>query len=197
MSAHERAIPQDELLANLGWVQGLALRLMRDAGLAEDVAQETMARALERPPRTAHSGAPLRAFLATLTRLLARDRRRADARRARRERAGARAEALPSTLDVVERNALLQRVAAEVSRLDEPYRSTVLLRYLDGLDTHAIAEHTGASPPTVRKRLSRGLAQLRVRLGVELGGEGVRWTPALLLPFLGESTVLTNKALAG
>ena len=161
MSAHERAIRQEELLANLGWVQGLALRLMRDAGMAEDVAQETMARALERPPRTAHSGAPLRAFLATLTRLLARDRYRADERRARRERAGAQAEALPSTLDVVERNALMQRVAAAVSRLDEPYRSTVLLRYLDGLDTNTIAERTGATPPTVRKRLSRGSSDVQ------------------------------------
>ncbi len=196
MTARERAIRHEELLANLGWVQGLALRLMRDAGLAEDVAQETMARALERPPRTAHSGAPLRAFLATLTRLLARDRHRSDTRRARRERAGARAETLPSTLDVVERNALLQRVAEQVSRLDEPYRSTVLLRYLDGLDTNAIAEHTGASPPTVRKRLSRGLAELRARLRAEFG-EAECWTPALLLPFLGESTMLTKKALVG
>ena len=100
-------------------------------------------------------------------------------------------------MDVVERNALMQRVAAAVSRLDEPYRSTVLLRYLDGLDTNTIAERTGATPPTVRKRLSRGLAELRARLGAEFGEAGGHWTPALLLPLLGESAGLTKKALAG
>jgi len=46
-------------------------------------------------------------------------------------------------------------------RLEEPDRSTVLQRYLDGLSASDIARARGESPAAVRKRLSRATAKLR------------------------------------
>ncbi|MCH6550738.1 MAG: hypothetical protein IH804_01825 [Planctomycetes bacterium] len=59
----DREIREEELLAHLGWVQGLALRLVRDATGAEDVAQEAFVHALAHPPRT-RTGPALGAFRA-------------------------------------------------------------------------------------------------------------------------------------
>lgn len=197
MTADERAIRHEELLAHMGWVQGLALRLVRDAARAEDVAQEALARTLARPPRRARAGPGLRAFLATATRLLARDLARAELRRGRRERASAREDIAPSTLDVVERNALVQRVSAAVMELGEPYRSTVLYRYLDGLDSREISERMEVGPATVRKRLSRGLAELRVRLDAEHGGSPGAWALAVGPAVARDAVVGTDAACAG
>ena len=49
MTMRDREIREEELLAHLGWVQGLALRLVRDATGAEDVAQEAFVHALAQP----------------------------------------------------------------------------------------------------------------------------------------------------
>lgn len=179
----------------MGWMRGLALRLVRDATRAEDVAQEALARILARPPVRARGGPSLRAFLATLTRLVARDARRSEARRGRRERGAARSEALPSTLDVVELNALVQQASAAVMALDEPYRSTVLYRYLDGLTSVQIAERMGATPAAVRKRLSRALTELRSRLEAQWGGSTEGWLWALVPAGARDATAVAKQAL--
>ena len=54
----------DRLLANAGWVKALAFRLVSDEAAADDLAQETWLRALERPPRDAATVRSLRAWLA-------------------------------------------------------------------------------------------------------------------------------------
>ena len=46
---------------------------------------------------------------------------------------------LPSAGDVVARTAMQQRVIEAVMALDEPERTTILLRYVDGLSSSAIA----------------------------------------------------------
>jgi RNA polymerase sigma-70 factor (ECF subfamily) len=172
--ATTRPITQEELLDNMGWVRSLAAALVRDPAELDDVVQDTWITALERPPRRT-TGPALRAWLAAVVRTLARQSVRRERRRRSRERAAARPEAEPSTADVLVRAALHRRIVDAVMALEEPYRSTVLLRYLDGASAPRIAELQSVSPAAVRKRLSRGLAQLRERLDAEHGGERVAW----------------------
>ena len=75
----------------------------------------------------------------------------------------------PDHSDVLARGETCQRLVAAVMALDEPYRSTVLHRYLDGLSTKQIATLDRVTELVVRKRLSRAMHQLRARLD-----EGVR-----------------------
>ena len=185
MDSH-RAIRQDELLQQMGWVQALARSLVRDPDVAEDVAQQTWLTALERPPRTAHTGPSLRAWLAAVTRTAARQSVRSANRRTAREQRVAEAgptEEAPA-LDVVAKGEIQRDLVDRVLELDEPYRSTVLLRYLDGLTGPEIAERTGVGHAAVRKRLSRGLAMLRVRLDTEHEGDCRPWLAAFLAPAL-------------
>ncbi len=170
MDSPSRAVPEPELLANLAWVQALARGLVADAATAEDVAQDTWLAALERPPRRT-SGAGLRAWLRQVVRTMARQSARSAASRGKRERSVARPEAEPSAFDVVGRAATQQRIVDAVMALDEPERTTVLLRYLDGLSASAIAELRGETSAAVRQRLSRARETLRARLARELDAD--------------------------
>ena len=180
MGSAERAIDHEELLAQMTWVTALARSLVRDPNLAQDVAQQTWLTALERPPTTARTGPGLRAWLATVTRNAARGAFRGEGRRTAREQQAARPEAEPATIDVVERGEMQRLLVDEVLALGEPYRTTVLLSYLDGLTGPEIAERMGVTPAAVRKRLSRGLEQLRTRLDAVHQQDRSAWIAALL-----------------
>jgi hypothetical protein len=68
---------------------------------------------------------------------------------------------------VVERVELQQLVASEVLKLAEPYRSTVLLRFIEELSCADIARRHGIPEGTVRRRLKVALDDLRERLGTK------------------------------
>ncbi|MCP3920469.1 MAG: sigma-70 family RNA polymerase sigma factor [bacterium] len=119
----------------------------RDVHDADDVAQETWIRALERPPGDAHG---LRPWLASVTRGLVRNRRRATRRREHREAAVARDEAVADPVRVL--------------ALSEPYRSVVALAYDQGLTHAEIAARLGIAPATFRTRLHRAHQKLREQL---------------------------------
>src|SRR5262249_59913784 len=72
---------------------------------------------------------------------------------------------------------LLGRLVAE---LDEPYRTTVLLRYSEGLSSAEIARHQGIPAATVRWRLMTALDRLRAALDREPDGDRRRWQLAFL-----------------
>jgi RNA polymerase sigma-70 factor (ECF subfamily) len=68
------------------------------------------------------------------------------------------------------------KVEAELAQVNEPYRTTVILRDIEDLSYEEIAEVTGASLGTVKSRLMRGRQALKKRLeqyvkqhGAELG----------------------------
>src|SRR5690606_22732139 len=63
-----------------------------------------------------------------------------------------------------ERKRVLRRVSDALLALDEPYQSTLLLRYYEGLTPTEIARRTDVPLATVKRRLQRGLARLRTRL---------------------------------
>src|SRR5688572_7861401 len=148
------------LLAESAWVRALAESLVRDAAAADDIVQQTWLAALKRPPR---DDRPLRPWLRTVVENFARMRGRAEGARAERERstAGARRsernDSLGSAEALYERVETQQMLAKEVLALEEPFRSTIVLRYYEGLSSVEIARRIGAPEGTVRWRLKRGL----------------------------------------
>ncbi|HVS09514.1 MAG TPA: sigma factor, partial [Planctomycetota bacterium] len=78
--SQSEAITLERLLAQEGWLRSLARALVRDPSLADDVAQETWARVLARPPRAVDSP---RAWLARIARRVAGEQRRDERTRAR------------------------------------------------------------------------------------------------------------------
>ncbi len=180
----ERPPDPHDLLKHAGFLRALALGLLRDEHLAEDVVQDSLAAALVAGERR-----KWRSWLGAVARNIASKVRRGERRREARGRRGARPESLPSAADLAAQLELQRRVVAAVSELDEPHRSTVVFRYLHGLDAAEIARREGVPPATVRARVSRALAILRARLDREHGGRA-GWS-ALLLP------LLPNESAAG
>src|SRR5262245_9106447 len=141
----------------------LAAAILRDPHTAEDVVQDAYVAAIRRPPPDGARAVP---WFAGVVRHLALSRLRADARRRRHELAAVRGGA-DSPADAVERVEAHRRVVEAVLSLVEPYRTTVVLRYFEELSSAEIARRTGVPHATVRTHLSRGLAQLRERLGAD------------------------------
>jgi RNA polymerase sigma factor (sigma-70 family) len=150
----------DPLLRQRAWLRRLAASLVVDAARADDVAQQALIVALEKPPAAGAS----RAWLATVARNLARRLGASERTRAAHERAAATPERLPATDEVVARAALETEVALAVLALAEPYRSALLLRFYEGRPPRAIARATQVAVETVRTRIKRGLELLRAEL---------------------------------
>jgi RNA polymerase sigma-70 factor (ECF subfamily) len=165
------------LLEESAWLQRLAARLVAEPAGAADAAQETLAKALQRAPAEAVS---LRRWLAAVLRNVVRQERRTTARREARELSRPAAlEAEPAD-ELAARLELHEKLVAAVRGLEEPYRTTIALRFLEDLPPKAVAERMDVPVKTVHTRIERALEQLRARLDREHGGRGA-WA-GLLLP---------------
>ncbi|MCK6446068.1 MAG: sigma-70 family RNA polymerase sigma factor [Planctomycetes bacterium] len=182
----------EALLEHADWVRALARTLIADSEAAEDVAQEAWLAALRAPPGHAMN---LRGWLGAVVRNTARKFGRERTRRATREAAVARPEALPGAAELVEQADLQRELAGLVVALDEPYRSTLLLRFFQGLEAAEIAARTGVPVATVRTRLRRGLESLRAELDRRHGNR-TTWLAALAplagRPFVAAEAVATH-----
>ena len=158
----------ETLLRHTAWLRALAYAILADVHQAEDVAQDACRIALERAPAGADEHGR-RAWLGEVARNLALLRRRADLRRAARERDAARAERVVSAAETVERVAAQRALVDAVLALDGLERDVVVLRYFRGWPPRRIARELGLSGTAVRSRLARALAKLRARLGDEHG----------------------------
>lgn len=175
MGHGDTGISPEALLEHRGWLQRLAVGLVGDAQTADDLVQETLVTALSAPPEHADDPPRLRAWLARVVRRASLQRARGEARRTRRQAETARGERLPPTDALVARAEMQRNVADAVLGLHEPYRTVVLLRYFEGLDSAEIARRLGAPAATVRSRLMRGLDLLRVELDRRYGGDRAAW----------------------
>jgi RNA polymerase sigma-70 factor (ECF subfamily) len=165
------------LLEHSTWVRRLARTLVRDEALADDLAQETWLVALRHPPE---DGRPPRPWLSEVMRNLVRMRVRGERRRAAREQAmQAESESQVDARQLVEQVETQRMLAGLVVTLEEPYRTTILLRYHEGLSAADIAARQKVPPGTVRWRLKQGLDRLRVELDQRHGGERARWQLAM------------------
>ncbi|HEX5052996.1 MAG TPA: sigma factor-like helix-turn-helix DNA-binding protein [Planctomycetota bacterium] len=152
-------------------------RLARDlvgAAAADDVLQDAALEVLRAPPR---EPGPLSGWLRGVVRNVAGKRRRADAVRRRHEAAAAGAVAF--AVHGAEVADTLRWLTACVTTLPEPYRSTLLARYLREQSPSEIAAATGEPVRTVKTRLQRGLQLLRERFDAD----GRDWRSALAATF--------------
>jgi RNA polymerase sigma-70 factor (ECF subfamily) len=176
----ERSAPADlqDLLAQSGWLRKLALHLVETPDQADDLVQDTLHKALQRPPRLADRESGPRAWLARVMRNLASNRRRDEGARAWHERAASRPEEW--TPGEIEERVRLQRTLADaVLGLEEPYRSAITLHYFEGIAPREIAERQGITYDAARQRIARGVAMLRARLDREHGGDRSAWCAIL------------------
>jgi RNA polymerase sigma-70 factor (ECF subfamily) len=166
------------LLAHAAWLRRLARSLVGDGAAADDLVQETWVAALRRPP---DAGRPLRPWLRRVVENAARFRWRGDTNRAAREAhvAALADDATASSDELLERHEAQQLLARLVGELGEPYRSTILLRYAEGLEPTEIAHRQGIPAGTVRWRVKEGLARLRAKLDEAHGGDRRAWVIVL------------------
>ena len=108
---------------------------------------------------------------------------RGEARRRTRETVVAPAlrASVPDTQTMIERVELQRVVARLVLQLDEPYKTTVLLRFYDGRSSPEVGRLLGVPEGTVRWRLKEALARLRRLLDKQHGNAARDWR-AVLLP---------------
>jgi RNA polymerase sigma-70 factor (ECF subfamily) len=154
-------------------VYGVALHFVRDRDLARDLAQEIFVRLYERLP--GYNGETFVAWMYRLARNLCIDHLR---------RRGARPpfddQPIGETIDPLDtdadperdrlrhaRSALLYRA---IDRLGEAHREMILLKEIQGLELHEIADLLGAPLGTVKSRSHRARAELaRVVLELDPG----------------------------
>lgn len=133
----------------------------RDESFCLDVVQDAMMRVIKSMSPMGSEGS-LSAWLRTVVQCSAYDRLRAEARRARRERAAVQhrppEQAVDEDLD--EKLAWLRR---EWARLDQQQARLLVMRYRFGWTLRRIGEALGLKPGAVDGRLSRAVGELRSR----------------------------------
>lgn len=140
-----------------------AHRVLHDWQEAEDVVQEVFLRT----PKAVRlrDGGSLVGWLYAVSYRIAVDKLRARNRRARAvETLGLSGKGKPVLLDL-ETGDEARRARAALHLLDEPYRTAVTLRYIDGLEFREVAGRMGTIERTARTWVGRGLTRLRDRLG--------------------------------
>ncbi len=182
----------EELLAHTEWLTRLARALVGD-GAADDVVQETYEAALAAP---ANRHGALRPWLGGVARNVARMATRGRVRRERREQAVPVHDEVPSPEQLLERAQLQERVHRLVIELHEPLRSTLLLRFFEGLSAAEIARAQGIPAATVRSRLKDALDRVRAALDVEHGNDRRAWV-GLLAPLPAVMSHGTRAAAGG
>ncbi len=176
-------IDVDTLLAQSQWMRALARRLTRDDGDADDLVQDTLVAAIERPPPRDEGTSGLRGWLAQVLRNRAREDQRRERMRARHEPRAASPEAIDESTEhdrALDQVRLQRALAAAILDLPEPYRKAITLRWVDGLSPRDVAAAQNTTYDAARQRLARGAALLRERLDREWSGRS-SWSAIVLL----------------
>ena len=151
-----------KLLSEAEWLTRLARSLTGSAADADDVVQDTFAAALRLPP---DPDRPVRPWLRRVATNIVRMRHRGRVRRDAREAVLAQiTEPIRTPEQLLERARIERTLTDLVLALEEPYRTTLLLRYREGLTAELIAKQEGVPAGTVRWRLKTGIDRLRTRL---------------------------------
>ena len=167
----------DQLLSHVSWMRALARELVSDPDLADDLTQTTFAIALEKGPRDRRS---MKSWLRRVLQNLSREDVRRTKNRHAIELRSARVEGLEPTDDLVARMQAQEHIARALLELDEPFRSTLFLRFYDDLQPGEIARRHDVPVATVKSRIHRGLAHMRRRLDQTHGENRQSWVLAVL-----------------
>lgn len=155
-------------------VHGLALRVLRDPGYAEETVQEVFLQVWKQAADYRPSLGSVQSWVLTITHRRAVDRVRSESSAARRDEADAAAE-ITRSADIAEQ--VTEQIsrdedATEVRRclgtLTDNQRQSIEMAYFSGLTYREVAEQLGAALPTIKSRIRDGLRRLKSCLGGEL-----------------------------
>jgi RNA polymerase sigma-70 factor (ECF subfamily) len=155
-------------------VYGLALRILRDSGGAEEITEDVYMQVWRQAARYDPARGSVVRWLLTVTRSRAIDCLRAGA--AQRERSAPLDEAAdvldtaPGPEHAAREGERRRLVRAALARLSAEQREAVELAYFRGMSHSEIAAHVGAPLGTVKTRIRLGMDRLRASLG-EAGAE--------------------------
>lgn len=182
------------LLSEREWVRRVASALASDPASAEDAEQDAWLAAMRSPPRAGS----VRGWFRSVLRSRVADGARRGERRRRREESAARPEGQPSAADIVARAEAHRQVVETVLALDEPWRTTVVLRYFEDLTPAEIGARLAIPADTVRARLRRAHDDLRRRLAPADGRRRAAWMLVLGAPMSrGTSRAAADTSLTG
>jgi RNA polymerase sigma-70 factor (ECF subfamily) len=142
-----------------GIVYSVALRVLRDAGQAEDVMQDIFIQIWKKPGAFVSGRGSLGAWLVVVAR-----NRAIDSLRRRRPTDSVEDVVLVSSTDLAaeaERNTLMEKVRACLPQLPPEQRKSVEMAYFEGMSHSEIAEKTGDPLGTVKTRIRLALITLR------------------------------------
>jgi RNA polymerase sigma-70 factor (ECF subfamily) len=140
-------------------IKSVAMRVLRDSALAEDVLQETLTGFWSTPDRFRADHGSLRSFLMTIAHRRAVDMVRSEVARARREQR-------PPDVDhtSVEDEALTRTVSDTVRRaladLPRGEREAIGMAYLEGMSYVEVARRLSEPEGTVKSRIRSGMRRL-------------------------------------
>lgn len=141
-------------------VVGIARRVLADASLAEEVAQDTFVTLWRRPGAFDPERGSLLAFVVTMARNKAIDLvRREQVRRRTAEELLAQptAYSVPDPEGIIESSDL----ASSLNHLPQPQREAIVLAYFGGRTYREVAKELGIPEGTAKTRLRDGLRRLR------------------------------------
>lgn len=149
-------------------VYGLALRIVANEAIAEDVTQDVFVRLWERPERFDPSRGPLRAYLLAMAHSRAVERVRAEeSLRRRHDAAGRKVRSDPEPASPDERLITLDAASAvrsALAKLPDVQRIPIEMAYYEGLSYRQVAEVLDEPEGTVKYRIRGGMQKLRAAL---------------------------------
>jgi len=149
-------------------VFGVARRVLRDPGLAEEVSQEVLLELWRCASRFRPGRGSAIAWVTTIAHRRAVDRVRSERRSAEREqRAGSHSIAYDEVVEMVEARLDRERVRRCLGSLTELQRESVTLAYYGGYTFQEAAALLGVPEGTVKTRMRDGLIRLRDCMGAE------------------------------
>jgi RNA polymerase sigma factor (sigma-70 family) len=174
--AHGEEVALAELYDRYGRVAyGLALRIVRDPGLAEDAVQEAFLTIW----RSANRFLPERAKASTWVLTLVHRRAVDLVRKEERRRAEPLEAAAQPTGEAVDDVAWLrlqrERVQAALKALPDQQRETLELAYYGGFSQSELADRLGEPLGTIKSRMFAGLGRLRQLLAEPESDERESW----------------------
>jgi RNA polymerase sigma factor (sigma-70 family) len=188
---------------HVDFVYSAALRMVRDAHLAEDVTQSVFL-ALAQNARQLTDHAVLSGWLHRVTQNLAANAVRSDVRRRAREQEAAAMNELLCT----EPDAVWEHIAPQLDEalgeLNEGDRDALLLRYFERKSAREMAQTLGTSEDAAQKRVTRAVERLReffAKRGITVGASGlvvvITANAVQAAPVGLAATIATAAALAG
>lgn len=148
-----------------GYVSAVAIRILGDRELAEEVVQDTFLRAWDSADTYQASRGRVAAWLTRISRNRAIDVLRSRSNQARRREATALPDNLPSdTPEVTDLIALRDAMARALTDLPPDQRHVIELAYYGGLTQAEISQQLGAPLGTIKTRTRTAMDRLRVAL---------------------------------